>query len=61
MGQMGGALNPSSQKQLFTNIDINVFVPKDPTVITATFKVIDMIEEEFDKLDRLHFVVSIHF
>lgn len=56
---MGGALNPSSQKQLFTNIDINVFVPKDPTVITSAFKVIDMIEDEFEKLDRLHFVCEV--
>ena len=58
-GQMGGALNSAAQKQLFTNVDINVFVPKDPSIITSTFKVVDMIEDEFEKLDRLHFVVSI--
>jgi hypothetical protein len=46
---------------MFTNIEINVFIPKDPNLITQLFNINDMIEDEFEKLECLKYFVRITF
>ena len=38
----------SQQKQMFVNIEINMFVPKDPYLLTHQFKLTDMIDDNFE-------------
>jgi hypothetical protein len=38
----------SQQKQMFVNIEINMFVPKDPYLLTNQFKLTDMIDYNFE-------------
>ena len=48
MGKHSGNALLEQNKQMFTNIEINLFVPKDPNQVTANFKILDMIEDNFD-------------
>jgi hypothetical protein len=51
--QMGGGHAIAVQKQLFTNININLFVPLDPNIITANFNLNDMIDDNPELLERM--------
>ena len=45
-------------KQMFENIEINVFVPKDPNMIKDNFKVQDVLEDDPDLLKKYTYHVS---
>lgn len=46
--------NAAMEKQLFTNININLFIPKDITIIEEPkFNINEMLEDEIDKFDRI--------
>ena len=50
----GGYVNASQEKQLFTNIEINLFTPKDPATLELPgFNLNDLLEDELDKFDRI--------
>lgn len=55
---MPGLLN---QKQLFAEIEINVWIPRDPYILTHDFHLQDVIEVEIEKLEKIQYQVSIFY
>lgn len=51
-------MHSGNEKQLFTNMTVNVFVPLDPNMLNPSFKVIDAIDDELEKLEKLQYFVS---
>lgn len=51
-------MHSGNEKQLFTNMTVNVFVPIDPNMLNPNFKVIDAIDDELEKLEKLQYFVS---
>jgi hypothetical protein len=49
-----------SQKAMFSNIEMNIFIPRDPYVLNSEFRLQDMIEDHLDKLDRMQYYVSLY-
>lgn len=49
-----------SSKQMFEQVEINVWIPKDPTMLNVAggFKVQDTIEDEPEKLEKCQYHVS---
>lgn len=57
----GAVIDPfASQKQLFSNIEINVYVPNEPRILTGNFQMQDLLEDEPDLFHRMTFHVSPH-
>ena len=52
-------LHSGNEKQLFTNMTVNVFVPIDPTLLNSSFKINDVLDDEPEKLERLQYFVSL--
>eukprot|EP00347_Sterkiella_histriomuscorum_P005620 403355899 len=48
-----------NDKQLFTNITVNIFVPKDPNIITPTFNLIDILDDEPEKFEKLQYFCEV--
>ncbi|CDW87871.1 UNKNOWN [Stylonychia lemnae] len=58
--QLGaGAFQSSNQKQLFTNVEVNLLVPKDPSNVTSSFNLNQWIEDHMDKLERIQYFCEI--
>lgn len=51
---MGGTVT----KQMFQTIEINIWVPKDPNVLTSEFKILDAIDDHPDELRKFQYHVS---
>lgn len=47
-----------NQKALFANIEINMWIPRDPYLITKEFKLQDLIEDEIEKLEKVAYQVT---
>lgn len=47
-----------SQKQLFANIEINIWIPRDPYLLNLDFKLQDLVEDEIEKLEKVQYHVS---
>ena len=45
---------------MFTTVEMNMFIPKDPNLITFNFNINDMIEDNFESLQHEKYVV-IHY
>lgn len=45
-------------KQMFSNIEVNVYTPKDPNALHEGFKVIDVLEDDPDTMERQTYHVS---
>lgn len=43
---------------MFSQIEMNIFIPKDPYLLTSEFRLQDMIDDNFDKLERMQYHVS---
>lgn len=70
--QMGGGAMPTpvkitgsptgggimSQKQLFSNIEMNIWIPRDPYLLNLDFKLQDLIEDDIEKLEKVSYHVS---
>lgn len=41
------------QAQMFVNIEINIFVPRDPYILNQEFRLQDVIEDSIEKLERV--------
>lgn len=37
---------------------MNIFIPRDPYLLTSEFRLQDMIDDNFDKLERMQYHVS---
>lgn len=46
---------------MFTNVEVNLLLPSDPSVINASFKLNDYIDDHFEQMERLQFFVSLVF
>ena len=65
-GKVLGGANPvvaaapflETAKQMFQNIEMNIFVPKDPSLIKDSFKVQEVLEDDPDLLQRFTYHVS---
>lgn len=44
---------------MFSQIEMNIFIPRDPYLLTSEFRLQDMIDDNFDKLERMQYHVSI--
>jgi hypothetical protein len=51
-------MHSGNEKQLFTNMTVNAFVPIDPNLLNPSFKVNDVLDDEPEKLERLQYFVS---
>ena len=47
-----------SQKQLFANIEINIWIPRDPYLLNLDFKLQDLVEDQIEKLEKVQYHVS---
>jgi len=47
-----------NQKALFVNIEINIWLPIDPYLVTYEFKLQDLIEDEIEKLEKVSYEVQ---
>jgi len=55
----GAVIDPfAGQKQLFSNIEINVYIPVEPRILTGNFQMQDLLEDEPDLFQRMTFHVS---
>jgi hypothetical protein len=43
---------------MFSQIEMNIFIPRDPYLLTSEFRLQDMIDDNFDKLERMQYHVS---
>lgn len=53
-----GIFQGDEQKQMFTNVEVNLLIPNDISVINSQFKLIDYIDDHIEEMDRLQFFVS---
>jgi len=51
-------IHSGNEKQLFTNMIVNIFVPTDPGLLNPQFKLNDILDDEPEKLERLQYFVS---
>ena len=43
---------------MFSQIEMNIFIPRDPYLLTSEFRLQDMSDDNFDKLERMQYHVS---
>lgn len=56
--QMDQAAQAMEKKQMFTEIEVNVFVPRNPALLGDRFKILDAIDDDFESLERHKYLVS---
>ena len=54
----GPAGNLGKAMIMFTSLEINIFIPKDPNVVGPNFNLNKYFEEYFDKLEKLQYFVT---
>ena len=52
-GAVSFMIDSQDNKQKFTNIDVNLYIPRDPNMIKTSFKMSDAIEDEPENFERL--------
>ncbi|CDW80141.1 UNKNOWN [Stylonychia lemnae] len=52
-------VHSGNEKQLFTNMIVNIFVPVDPTLINSQFNLNDTLDDEPEKLERLQYFCEV--
>lgn len=45
-------------KQMFSNIEVNAYIPKNPNDLHEGYKVIDVLEDDPDTMERVTYHVS---
>ena len=47
-------------KKMFANIDVNIFVPKDPSKLNPSIKLSDLIDDSPEEMERLQQYVIVN-
>jgi hypothetical protein len=45
-------------KQMFQNIEVNTYIPKDPKALHSCYKMMDVLEDDPDTMERCIYHVS---
>lgn len=48
----------ANMKPLNTTIEMNIFIPKDPYMLTPEFRLLDMIDDHIENFERMKYHVS---
>ena len=54
----GGLFQGGQQKAMFTNVEVNLLIPKDVSVINTQFNLQDYIDDNFEEMERMQYFVS---
>lgn len=61
LGKAGAKVDPfamAEEKQMFSSIEVNIFVPKDPNELNEEYKIQDVLEDDPEQAERLTYHVS---
>jgi hypothetical protein len=50
-------IHSGNEKKMFTNITVNVFVPKDPNIIGPSFDLVDDLDDDPEAFSQFQYFV----